>query len=489
MATTTNAKEEVKGTVEIRREGDIILVPERIPLEEALTWIQRQIKEETQDIRLCEIIDCHPLEGALALTKALAKKYGWTSLIATPTWFGPQPPAMVSLPIGVKDGTQITMQVPWGRMAIPGVAGYIVTSVERKDGRWIFKLDGVIRQKHKKEIMDLMILAREFVRDESVYRGKAIRVSFPPISDDFNLTDNCPTFLDVSNVREEELIFSDTTRKQVRVSLFTPVERTNHCRTHNIPLKRGILLEGPYGTGKTLTAYVAARKCVENGWTFIYLESVDQLDSAILFAKKYQPAMIFAEDIDQVLGTSERTDAVNKILNTIDGIDAKNSEVIVVLTTNHVEKLSQAMLRPGRLDAVIAIRPPDAKAVSGLIDLYSRGKIEKGADLTHVCKMLDGKIPAVIREVVESAKLSAVSDLPEGEMEITISADDLTTAAVGMIEHLKLLEPKPEDHRTAHEKIAQILGNAIATGVTTAMRSASLKEAIDVVPSGNKALA
>jgi SpoVK/Ycf46/Vps4 family AAA+-type ATPase len=77
-------------------------------------------------------------------------------------------------------------------------------------------------------------------------------------------------------------------------------------QAHKVPLKRGVLLEGPYGTGKTLTAFVTAKKCVENGWTFIMLDRVAALKEALTFARMYAPAVVFAEDIDRSV-EGERT--------------------------------------------------------------------------------------------------------------------------------------------------------------------------------------
>ncbi len=175
-----------------------------------------------------------------------------------------------------------------------------------------------------------------------------------------------------------------------------------------IPLKRGILLEGPYGCGKTMSANVTSKICIENGWTFILLDDVGALKDALLFAQRYAPAVVFSEDIDRVI--EQRDDRGNDLLNTIDGILAKDSQVITVLTTNFVEKLDKAMLRPGRLDAVISLRAPDADSVQRLVNIYARGLLADGENLIAVGEALAGNIPATIREVVERSKLAMMSN-------------------------------------------------------------------------------
>jgi transitional endoplasmic reticulum ATPase len=454
--------------------GTQIVLPEGMDFDEGIKWLERRKIEDEREVVIDERVDAFPLDGAFAFHKAISQKYGFSGLVPTPGFFGPKPPAMVGVAVDVDE----TVQVPWGRLQIPGIDGYLQTLVNHKDGRQVFVIGGVIRQKHKKEVAELAKMTREIVKKESIYRGKAIKITFPELdSNDFDPTSHQPKFLDTRNVAEEELIFSEDVAVLVRDSLFTPIERTDQCRKFKIPLKRGILLEGPYGTGKTLTAYVTAKKAVENGWTFIYLNSVRELQQAIFFAQQYGPAVIFAEDIDQVL-KGDRDDEMNQVLNTIDGIDTKSSEVIVVLTTNHVENINPAMLRPGRLDAVVPVRPPDSEAVTRLIKLYARGLISENEDLSEVSTLLHGHIPAVIREVVERSKLSAVSRLKSGE-ELSLTRQDLVIAAKSMKAQVALINPNQTPTPHPMQVLGEAMGREVAFGlVATTMGIDELTKAI-----------
>jgi transitional endoplasmic reticulum ATPase len=458
MEKAQEKKEQEFKNVEIVRTGSQITIPKGMTLKQARIWLERKEHEEEQEIAIDEIIDSFPLEGAYAFAKAISRKYGFAALVPTPGFFGPNPPVM----IGVEVGLDSIEQVPWGRVEIPAIAGYLETGVTVKDNRMVFRIGGEVKQKHKEEVKELAIMTRRIVTEESIYRGKAIRVKFEKDPRKFNPRE-CPKFIDTSETKPEELIFSDEVKKAVHTSLFTPIQHTENCRKYQIPLKRGILLEGPFGTGKTLTAYVAAKKCVENGWTFIYLSNVEDLKTAIHFAKAYEPAVIFAEDIDRVMQQGERqeNEAVNDILNTIDGVDTKGMELIVCLTTNHVDHIEPAMLRPGRLDAVISVKPPDARAGIELVRLYARNRLDGKDDFTEVGRKLAGQIPAVIREVVERSKLAAVSRLQPNE-ELLLRSSDLEFAADEMLNHLRLMTPKPEDKRSDFEKGADALGGHIA---------------------------
>lgn len=457
--------------VQVLREGDKITLPEGMSFDEGIEWLRRKKEEDNRVIAVHEQVDAYPLDGAYALWCVISKKYGFAGLIPTPGFWRDHPPEM----IGVATGPASQVQVPWGRMQIPNVSGYIETSVMQKEGRLIFVIGGEVQQRFKKDIAELAKLTRDYVRENSIYRAKAIRVSFPELkANEYNPTTNAPKFIDTSNVSDAELIFSKDVALLVKDSLFTPIEKTAQCRQYKVPLKRGILLEGPYGTGKTLTAYVTAQKAVNNGWTFIYLGSVKDLQRAIYFAQQYGPAVIFAEDIDTVM-KGQRDDTMNGILNTIDGVDTKDGELMVVLTTNHVELISPAMLRPGRLDAVVPVRPPDAEAVGRLIKLYARDLIEPGADLTEAGKLLDQKIPAVIREVVERSKLAAIGRLPAGQ-ELHLNGDDLVHAAKSMLAQIELVNPNHKEPPHPIEILGRSIGREMAVGQAITDKVLSTKE-------------
>jgi transitional endoplasmic reticulum ATPase len=364
-------------SVGIESTGTKIVLPEGMDLTTGIEWLKRHRQELEEEVSVNEVIKAYPLDAALALAKVLHRRFGWAHMKAVDMgFFGKRPPVMVGVPTSV----DTSEQVPWGRMEIPGIDGYIETNIGRGDGGMpVMRLGGEVRRKNEKEVHEIAAQVRKVVREESIYRGKAIRIDFPDDGDDFDPS-QAPKFLDISQVRPEELVFSADLDRLIRTALFVPIEKTEMCRRHQIPLKRGILLEGPFGTGKTLTAWVTARKAQESGWTFLYLSSVADLSKAVQFAKQYAPCVIFAEDIDSI--GKDRTSMVNRLLNVIDGVESKSSELIVVLTTNAVTEINQALLRPGRLDAVVSVRAPDAGAVERLIRLYSRDLLRKDEDLS-----------------------------------------------------------------------------------------------------------
>lgn len=441
-------------------EGDKIILPDGMSHDDAIKWIQRNKEENERVIAINEVVDAFPGDGAYALTKALSELYGWTSLVPIPGFFGSSPPVMVGIPVNAK-GDQVS--VPFGRIQIPKVDGYLQTSINIKDGRWIFVISGEIRRKHEAEVKRIAVKTREICREHSIYRGKAIRMNFvdaDPRNFDFH-RDN-PVFIDVDKVQEDELILNKKVRDLISTGILTPISHTEQCRKHKIPLKRGILLEGPYGTGKSLTAYLTAKYAEKNGWTFVYLQSAGQLKKALYFAKQYSPAVVFAEDIDRVV-TGERSIEMDEILNTIDGVDTKGAEIITILTTNHIDNINPAMLRPGRLDAIISFEKPDADSVALLVRKYGRELIPDDLEFKSVCTKLEGQIPAIIREVVERAKLGAIRRVSEDKAtQLVLNADDLNVAADSMLEHVKFMSGRKFDPlNTQFGQILSILGSSL----------------------------
>lgn len=425
---------------DVVRHGDKLVLPERMSIDDAITMLQRQKKYDEETIILTRDVACFPWDGALAMTNAMKDMFGWVSAEPTHGFFGSTPPSIIQVEVGYgrKRG------VAWGQFSLPGITGTVHTGYTFSGNPPVlqFKMTAKIRRSNSVAITALFDKTEEYVRTSSIYRGQAIKMRFKNSDGESNEIP-IPQFLDLSQVKPSELIFSKDTSAAVDTNLFTLLEHTQACRDAQVPLKRGILFEGPYGVGKSLAAYVTAYKATINGWTYLYCEHADELEQTVRFAHQYPPAVVFCEDIDRVVA-GERSVKMDDILNIVDGIESKGTEIIIVLTTNHIDRINKAMLRPGRLDAIISVRPPDAEAVMRLVTQYSRGQLkvdttEDRIALTEACNMLSGKVPAAIRECVERAKLSALK-LSNGT-DTTITAAALKDSALSMQAQFNVMAP------------------------------------------------
>ena len=454
----------------IKHEGTQIVLPGEpgeMPIDAAIATLNRVKADEAQEFDVTERVTGAPWDAITAIYRAMQDKFGVVSATSTMSFFGPILPDMLTIKTGPKASDVI--QVPVGSMALPNFNSKIKIGIYN-GGAY---LTGKVRKRDRATLVEIAARARKIMETDSIYKGKAIRLK---VDDDGNLDINDqPEFIDLAGVQESDAIHTAETEALIRTNVYAPLKFTEACRANKIPLKRGILLEGKYGTGKSLTARVTAKVATDNEWTFIMLDRSQGLKSAIEFARTYQPCVIFAEDIDRAADRDEED--VNDLVNLIDGVITKSMEMMVVLTTNFVERIDRALLRPGRFDAVISIQAPDAETVGRLVRAYGRGAngatlLPNDIDLTKIGQILDGQIPATIREVVERAKLSMLTH--GGKM---LSSEDLEIAAIGMKRHLELLDPKTVDE-TPQQKLWDAM-TAMVTDATIGYDSSDITDSMD----------
>ncbi len=187
-------------------------------------------------------------------------------------------------------------------------------------------------------------------------------------------------------------------------------------------LPSGILLHGPPGTGKTLLAKAVAH---ESGATFFsqsassFVEMFAGLGSARirrLFneARKHAPAIIFIDELDAI-GTARQGGAANReydqtlnqLLVEMDGFSAKG-DVVVLGSTNLLEKLDRALLRPGRFDRHIFVSPPDVVGRQRILKVHSRNKpLADTVDFELLARQTSGLTGAELANLCNEAAIFA----------------------------------------------------------------------------------
>lgn len=425
--------------------GEQVILPVGMTLPVAIDLLQRRMEYMAQKVNLTERFNAFPWDGAAALERVLIEKYGWAPQVGfdVKKMFGGSEYVAPQM-IGVEVALGQFRQIPWGRFNLPNIPGWVHTSMNYSDdGRICFCITAETKRSHEDAIKDLFSEVHRELRDNSIYRGKAVRVRF---RDDEGEQLDMPVvkFID-TDVDQNSLVYSKHIEDAIDTNLFTPLDRYSDLEANGIPFKRGILLGGKFGTGKTLAAKVTSKKAVDAGITFIYAEKASEMSDALAFAKMYQSpaAVLFCEDIDRAI-SGERSVEMDDILNIIDGIDSKNGRIMVVLTTNDVESINPAMLRPGRLDAVINVEAPDAEAVQRLLRVLCGDALQPGEDLRAAAAALSGQIPAVITEAVKRARLAQLRRQQAGEPITNLSGDALTESARTMREQVELLN-KPRN--------------------------------------------
>lgn len=456
MGKTPPAKK-VDTVVIVEHEGPLML-PKGMSLSAAIRTLEQEREHRETVIAINAPIEGFVPDVANAFFQTLKARYGWVHNKPTPGFFGDKPPTMLTVCVGVNE----YIEVPWGRTVVPGIDGYLQPGVDEYAGRFRFVLHGETKRKYEDTIAEIVTQTKEYLRHNSVFKGKAFRLSLKDPDGEPKVMPE-PTFLAIDPNLRHELVFSEDVEQAITTSVLTPIRHTELGRSVGAPRKRGILLTGRYGTGKSMTSHVVADVATTHGWTFILCERADELGEILRLARDYGPAVVFCEDIDRVMSGKRDMD-MDEVLNIIDGVESKTAELMVILTTNHVENINQAMLRPGRLDAVIEVKPPDSAAVERLMRLYGRGLIAEDADVSAAASMLAGQIPAVIQEVVERSKWAAIARNPVPASEWgpgAINVDDLLAATRAMQNQLSLLAERAEDTRSEEVKAAAITAEAM----------------------------
>lgn len=435
--------------VEVQRgEVNQIVVPNGMPLETAIDWLKRQQMTEEKQVTFSMDFKAYPLDGAYALYRAMKNIFGFVDLTADKGPSGNTPPHMV----GVKLPNGTTIQVPWGKMQFPGLDADSYLETVWNSKKMTFEIHGKFKKKFEEVVARIADETIEILRNESIYKGHAIRIDLAWVANNEHPTD--PLFLDkdVQTLKEEDVLMTPATRTKYNTGVLMRIEKTAVCKKNNIPLKHGCLLAGPYGTGKTLIAKLTAKKAIANGWTFIYLEDCRQMKDALRMAEMYAPAVLFAEDIDKAI-EGERSSQMNEILNTLDGIDTKHNPIITILTTNHIENINKAFLRAGRIDSLIKTAPLDEETALQFIKNFGKNAAGKSVlvetdDYTRAAQSLSGIVPAFGSEIMNMAKMDAIYNNGEDAL---IGNNNIVGAAESFKEHIELSIGVKEP--TFHEKL------------------------------------
>lgn len=446
-------KKKTFGNVVVERhDGEKIILPEGMSYAEGRAWLEKIEKSEETVIAFKNDMKAYPWDGAYALFRAMQKKFGYADAIAERNASGSTPPTMISL----KLPNDQFVSVPWGRLQFPGLddKSYLETSYNHAEMKFV--IQGQIKKKFEKAVQSLMLLTEKLLREESIYKGNAIKVDLGFLGN-VNLSMTQPQFLnqEISGIKDEDVLMDDVTRLNYS-SVLLRIEKTAECVTKGIRLKHGCLLAGPYGTGKSLTAMWTAKKAIANGWTFIYLEDVTQLKHALRLAEMYSPAIVFAEDVDKATEGGRTTD-MNAILNTLDGIDTKTNPIITILTTNHLENINKAFLRAGRIDSLIVMTALNAKTGKQFLERFAKDKkgnslLDPDLDFTDAAKHLTDIVPAFAYEVINKAKMYAMYNSRD-----VLTPDDIATAAQSFKDHIILTT---ENTQATPE---QIIASAVET--------------------------
>jgi cell division protease FtsH len=254
---------------------------------------------------------------------------------------------------------------------------------------------------------------------------------------------------------------------------------------------KGVLLHGPPGTGKTLLAKAVAG---ESGAAFFATSASSFVEMFVglgasrirkLFetARKHAPAIIFIDEIDAVGAARssssmnrEADQTLNQLLVELDGFGGDDG-VVVMASTNRLDNLDKALLRPGRFDRQVLVPAPDLKGRRAVLDVHVKGKpLADDVDLETIARQTSGLTGADLANLCNEAAIRAGR-----ERRLTITNRDFDNAfervVAGLASHHAMTDKERRViafHEAGHALMSHLLGVRPVHKVTIVPRGGAL---------------
>ncbi|GAB5356070.1 hypothetical protein AAMO2058_000259200 [Amorphochlora amoebiformis] len=216
--------------------------------------------------------------------------------------------------------------------------------------------------------------------------------------------------------------------KEIKEVIELPIKHPELFDSLGISQPKGVLLYGPPGTGKTLLARAVAH---HTDCCFIRVSGSELVQKYIgegsrmvrelfVLARQHAPSIIFMDEIDSIGGTrmdsskgggdSEVQRTMLELLNQLDGFEPTQN-IKVLMATNRIDILDQALLRPGRIDRKIEFPNPSEAARLHILKIHSRKmNLMRGINLRKIAAKLKGASGAETKAVCTEAGMFALRE-------------------------------------------------------------------------------
>lgn len=210
------------------------------------------------------------------------------------------------------------------------------------------------------------------------------------------------------------------TIQKLRECVEWPMKHPEAFKRLGVRPVKGVLLYGPPGCAKTVL--VRALAC-ESGVNFVAVKGPELLSKFVgeseravrdIFAKARaaSPAIIFFDELDALATSRSSASSSNtnegvltSLLNEMDGVQELVG-VTVVAATNRPEAIDSALMRPGRLDRILYVGPPDQSGREEILKIKIAGmSVEDGLDVSEIATLTEGCSGAEIASLCQEAAM------------------------------------------------------------------------------------
>jgi hypothetical protein len=237
------------------------------------------------------------------------------------------------------------------------------------------------------------------------------------------------TFLPRPTLTGEEVVLPDGVLDAIERHTVGIAEHGERLLAAGQHLKRGLLLHGLPGTGKTHTVRYLMGRLPDTTVIILTGTAMKFIGKAAELARRLQPSVVVLEDVDLIAQDRSYGPMVQPLLFTLldamDGVGG-DADVTFLLTTNRAGELEKALAdRPGRVDLAVEIPLPDAAGREALLRLYARG-LKLTADLGPVVAATEGVTASFAKELLRRAALRSLARRPDED--VVVGDEELATA-------------------------------------------------------------